>query len=235
MNRVTAPKPCVYCQINQATTRDHVVPRNLFLSPLPLNMVTVPACQSCNFEKSKNDDYLRDMLIVDIHCSEHSVAKALIAGKMKRAMQKNRSTIARTIVKQGRLAPMYTPSGIYLGDFPSFSLDGERINETFKTIARGLYYKLRNQRFPDGYSFEVLRIDPWYAQHLFDSMKAKGANGPYALGQVFACLFMCAAEDPGITWWLMQFYGGMVITVATEPTAFSNVILLPNGCGKAQE
>jgi hypothetical protein len=56
-------------------------------------------------------------------------------------------------------------------------------------------------------------------------MREKGANGPYALGQVFACLFMYVAEDPGVTRWLMQFYGGMFITVPTQLAVSSEVTL----------
>jgi len=235
MKSTTQPKLCVYCQINPATTMDHVVPRCLFVPPLPQDMVTVPVCQPCNIEKSKNDDYLRDMLIVDIHCSDHPVAKALIVGKMKRAMQSNRSKIARDAVKSLRLAPTFTTGGIYLGDFPSMPLEWERANEIYKTIARGLYFKLRGQRFPAGYSFEVRRFDPWYTNQLFGELKAMGANGPYTLGQVFACWFVYAAEDPGVTWSLLQFYGGMVISVSTEPVATSEVILLPERSAQPQE
>src|SRR5258707_19229 len=130
--------------------------------------------------------------------SERHVAKALQAGKMKRAMQNNRSKIARAAVDRGRIAPMYSPGGVYLGDYPSIPLEGERINETFETIARGLYFQLRGQRFPDGYSFEVLRHFPRNACGLFDDMKASGPNGPYTLGAVFAWMFEWAAEDPGV-------------------------------------
>ena len=42
------PQLCVYCWKNPATTDDHVIPRCLFIPPLPSNMPTVPACQECN-------------------------------------------------------------------------------------------------------------------------------------------------------------------------------------------
>jgi hypothetical protein len=217
---------CAYCGAKEATTEDHVVPVCLFNRPLPPDIVKVPACNDCNHAKSKNDDYLRDMLVIDIHCSHHPVAQALMDGKMKRAMQNNHSKVARAAVKSGGLKPMYSPGGVYLGHCHSVPLEWDRVNEIFKTMASGLYFNLRGHRFPDGYSFEVLHLDSRYAQQLIDLMKANGANGPYFLGQVFACLFILT-KDPGITMWLMQFYGGMYITVITRPVTTSDIIHLP--------
>jgi len=67
VSRRKSPKGlCVYCGVNPATTRDHVIPECLFVPPLPSNMVTVPACADCNTtKKSQDDPYLRDMLVYD--------------------------------------------------------------------------------------------------------------------------------------------------------------------------
>jgi hypothetical protein len=225
--RMLGSRMCAYCGVTPATTEDHVVPTCLFDGPLPPDIVKVPACNACNHAKSKDDGYLRDILITDMHCSDYPIAQALIGGKFKRAMQKNRSDFARAAVRRGCLKPMYSSGGVYLGHFHSVPLEVARVNQIFSTIARGLYFKLRGQRFPDGYSFEVMRVEPSRAQQAIDVMKAQGANGPYVLGRVFACLVMFAAEDPGVTLWLMQFYGGMFVTVKTEQTVSSEVILLP--------
>src|SRR5437899_12806992 len=107
------------------------------------------------------------------------------------------------------MQPLYSPGGVYLGDFHAIPLDSKRVNGISSTIVRGLYRKLRGQRFPDGYTFTIERYDPVGAKELFDSMKRHGASGPYVLGTVFACLCMVALEDPGVTAWLMQFYSGM--------------------------
>ena len=212
---------CVYCGVNPATTRDHVVAKCLFDGPLPSNMVTVPACGSCNGEKAKNDDYLRDMLVVDYDCSEHPVAKALLKGKVTRALRRNRSELLRKALPEARVEPVRTPGGIYLPPRYSFPLDGERVNEIFRTVTRGLYYKIRQERLPDDYIFEVRRIYRNHIKDVWSEFQRLKANGPYGLGDVFGCLFLYGAEDPGVTCWLIWFYGGAFIMVSTDPPTAS--------------
>jgi 5-methylcytosine-specific restriction endonuclease McrA len=59
---------CAYCGKVPADTIDHVVPRCLFRAPLPMNMITVPACSFCNKAKGKVDTFLRDFLV----CAENA-------------------------------------------------------------------------------------------------------------------------------------------------------------------
>ena len=56
-------KSCVYCSIRPATTRDHVIPKCLFLHPYPdnIHLVVAPACAYCNGAKSKDDEFLGSM------------------------------------------------------------------------------------------------------------------------------------------------------------------------------
>jgi hypothetical protein len=196
---------------------DHVVPKCLFIPPVPLDMVTVPACRNCNQAKSANDDYFRDMLIADMFCSSHPVAQALLTGKMRRSIQTNRSFVARETIRQQRMEPLFSAGGVYLGDVHAVRLDSVRVRDIYATIVRGLYYKVVKKRFPEGYAFEFKRYYPTEADQLFSKMKAVGANGPYRLGDVFAFTIMYAQEDNGITSCLLQFFGGMHIWVTTKP------------------
>jgi hypothetical protein len=91
---------------------DHMVPRCLFPSPLPSDLVTVPVCASCNNEKSRDDDYLRDMLVIDIDNTHHPEAQALLKGKVIRSMRKNRSVIARDVCAKSVIRPMLTMGGV---------------------------------------------------------------------------------------------------------------------------
>src|SRR5437667_12176452 len=107
--------PCVYCGRRSAGTKDHVIPKSLFLSPLPSNMITVPICRACNLEKSRSDGYLRDMLVCDIHASRHPVALALRGGAVIRSARRGRSEFARMARERSKIAPLYSPGGVYLG------------------------------------------------------------------------------------------------------------------------
>ena len=85
--------------------------------------------------------------------------------------------------------PLYTKAGIYLGHFYSAPIDESRVERIFTRIVRGLYYKARNQRIPDGYSFEVKRIDLLAFNEAWHQIKAVGYNGPHTIGtDVFTCI-----------------------------------------------
>jgi hypothetical protein len=47
---------CVYCP-QEATTRDHVIPRCLLERPYPPNLPTVPSCKQCNEGFSGDEEY----------------------------------------------------------------------------------------------------------------------------------------------------------------------------------
>jgi len=48
---------CAYCP-KPATTKDHVPPRGIFAKNMP-NKPWVPACESCNGDASKDDEYMQ--------------------------------------------------------------------------------------------------------------------------------------------------------------------------------
>ena len=67
-------KVCGYCGDQPALTVDHVIPKSLFPRPLSKFMLTVPACKKCNEEKALDDDYLRDMMVIDIENDGHTAS-----------------------------------------------------------------------------------------------------------------------------------------------------------------
>jgi hypothetical protein len=56
-----------------ATTRDHIPPRGLFPQPRPNNLITVPACRSCNHDRSLDDEYFRDVVAAGSNDSPQSL------------------------------------------------------------------------------------------------------------------------------------------------------------------
>ncbi|MGN6359573.1 MAG: hypothetical protein ACTHNK_04220 [Thermomicrobiales bacterium] len=122
------------------------------------------------------------------------------------------------MLAQARYAPRLTTHGLYLGHQRSFPVDTERLDRACAFIVRGLYYHFRKERLPDTYVYDVRRIEAWDAPRVARAMHENGANGPYVLGDnIFSCQFFYAAEDPGITWWLLGFYHRVFLEVTTEP------------------
>jgi len=206
---------CVYCGKTAPFTKDHVIPKALFIDPLPPNLITVRACESCNNnEKSRDDDYLRDLLATDIVGAQHPAAQDGLE-RMLRSAHHNRSQVMREAMATMSMKPFYTPGGIFLGNFPSYSVDGERITGIFDRIVRGLYYDARKQRVPSDYTVEVRRFYPWDFMNILDTFQRYHPNGPRIMGDVFGCMFLSAQEDPCSTLWLLWFYNSVVFTVSS--------------------
>lgn len=219
---------CAYCGETKPLTRDHVIARGLFPSPLPEFMVTVPACDDCNGEKAKHEDYLRDMLVVDADTENSKVAKEILTGKVFRASERNQSLVMRAAKSKGKLEPVYSPGGIYLGHGFSFPLEGERVNHIFSLIVRGLYYKLVGRCLPQDCKFDVRRLTASEFNEFWEKLQQIKFNGPYRLGDgVFTCLFLYAAEEPAMSQWWLWFYDSICIYVTTAPTNYDVETLTP--------
>ncbi len=212
---------CAYCGETAKSTKDHVVPECLFKKPYPPNLITVPACEPCNNAKSLNDDFLRDMLVCDLFGSQSPVAQKVFESMLS-SDRKDSSVIARLARANAQFKPLHTRAGIYLGDFPTFPIDEERVKTAFETIARGLYYDARRQFFPEGYAVEVRRYHPWEFDGVWQVFKRFHLNGPRVLGDVFGCAFASAEEDPFSTYWLMWFYERVLISVSILNPALVN-------------
>jgi hypothetical protein len=227
----TKPKKigqCVYCGETKPLTKDHVIARCLFPRPLPEFMATVPACDACNFEKSKHDDYLRDMLVVDLNSEKNKTAQTVLNGKVIRSAQTNRSLVIRAAKSNGRFEPVYSDCGIYLGQGFSFPVDSERVNHVFSLIVRGLYHKLTKLYLPKDCSFDVRRLSASDFYKTWDEVQRIGYNGPYNLGgDVFTCIFFYAAEEPALSFWWMWFYDSICVYVKTSPANYAVEILTP--------
>jgi hypothetical protein len=210
-------KICVYCSQLKEVSKDHVVPKCLFTQPYPPNLISVPACDDCNREKSLNDDYLRDFLVTDNYVNQSPVAQQIFHQKMLSSQRQGSSVIAREAVSKARLEPLYTKGGIYMGDFHTVVVDAKRIETIFKTLVKGLYYNSQKKLFPDGYVFELRRHFPWDFQSVWAAM-SKLTPRIRTLGNVFGCAFQKAEEDAFTTLWLFWFYERIAFSVsATHP------------------
>ena len=195
LKRKNAPL-CVYCGIRPGTTEDHVVPLSLFPDPKPprSKLLIVPACPECNNTRlAHHQDYLRDLLVVEMGASAHPAARAVFNGAARRAMETNRSEVARAIKEGIPLEPLITREGDYLGDKYVLSIEQERTDAVFGLMVRGLYYISFGKRLPDDYSISISYIDrrsPLGLKVVWDSMWKAGVKESFSLGDgVFHCLF----------------------------------------------
>jgi len=210
---------CVYCGETKPLTTDHVVARCFFQEPLPSNMLTVPACDSCNAEKGCFDTYLRDLTVLDIQSSANITAQNL-REKMFRSNDRNRSEIGRAVKSTGTIASYYTEGGIYLGDLPAYKIDWMKIGRGLEFIARGLNAKLREQPLPpNGCKFDFTREKKLNFQNFLVNSKKDGFKPHYySLGNsVFSCIVVFDERETFLSCIWISFYESVFFRVIAMP------------------
>src|SRR3990167_558673 len=155
--RLTMAVMCVYCGDNPGTTRDHVPPQNLFPSPKPVNMVTVPCCKKCQAKFKKDEDVFRAWITFG-PAGETPAGKLLWEQKLKRTYQKDRG-VKNIIARSIKQVSLETPGGIYLGKRLAISIDPKRKNNVLRKIVRGLFWVEYKERLPKDVSIEVFGIN----------------------------------------------------------------------------
>jgi hypothetical protein len=176
---------CAYCGKVPAGTIDHVVPRCLFTSPLPTNMITVAACSSCNAAKSKLDTFLRDFLVCAENAPANRVADSIRTGPYQRAVARNQSELWKELNAGNFEKIPIRRNGIDLGNFVQIPFSDGPVKESITYIVRGLYYKLQNKRLPDDHSFLVGDIgDSESCIRMLRYLQGFGPIGIAAIGEL---------------------------------------------------
>lgn len=195
-------------------TREHVIPRCLFVAPLPSNPVIIPVCEECNGAKSKDDDFLRDLLVIDPFAQNHPIARKILQTTLLRSAARNPATIVREVLENSQLMPFYPHGGIYLGDAYSTELDTDRLEKILFAVCKGLLFDARSLRIPDEYSVEIMRFQPReFIEVVEDFASNLHLKGPRQIGTVFWAYYVQVEEDPYSCIFLLQFYGGVGLSV----------------------
>jgi hypothetical protein len=66
-----------------ATTREHAPPLSFFPAGRRENLITVPSCNTHNNDNSQNVEYVRNIIVTDIHTNE--VGREMFAAKVQRS------------------------------------------------------------------------------------------------------------------------------------------------------
>lgn len=208
--------PCGYCGETRKTTREHVIPKCLFLRPYPKDFIYIYACEECNCkEKSLDDDFLRDLLTSDIYGNQHPIAKEIFQTKVLRSVKRGSSLVSRIMLEQGKPESFYSHGGIYLGQAPSAPLDQERAIRILSIIVRGLYFNARSLRIPKDYKFTVMRYHPREFMEMYRIFHERlHLHGPRTVGEIFLASYAAAQEDPLSTLWLLSFYDNVCFSVS---------------------
>lgn len=134
------PNICYFCgmPLDKTTiTREHVPPKCFFPKGQKVDLITVPSCKEHNGGKSGDDEYLFLMNSINIlanndgkNITTSKGVKAILRNKkIKQELAKNAQPLYVESLKNGKIEPTF-----------AFSVDFDRIANSIKSIAKGLYF-----------------------------------------------------------------------------------------------
>ena len=133
---------CIYCQIDEATTHDHVPPKQLLRKPYPTNLLTVPSCEKCNNGYSTDEEYFR-LIIIGLLCHTPE-AEMLFDGPLSRSM--NRRPNLEDLMFDA-LSPEEGGVALHIND--------HRIHRVADKIAKGLRFAAKGLLTPPHISYSI--------------------------------------------------------------------------------
>jgi hypothetical protein len=216
---------CAYCGNDANLTEDHVIPKCLFTKPNPPNMIKIYACKDCNNLKSKNDDYLRDLLVNDMFSANSYVAQNNLVESFRSA-QRNTSDFSRQIIPRANLIPFHSQGGIYLGEVFEMPIDTSRVSNIFSQIVCGLFFWQYKKRLPSTYEFNVERISAdgfIFEINLLNQFIKEIQFKHTKFNDVLFLAHTTDSEDEFITKWWLIFYGAVIWTIETFPPELKSI------------
>ncbi len=208
-------KLCVYCRSPQDLTRDHIPPRSFFPKPRPKDLITVPCCSECHGEFTKDDEYLRNLLIF-VDGNERHPAAVMLRDKGIRSLY---DPNARGYTKSffDHVSPGWVKYGNgMVAPGATITLEDARIEDFFIRMTVGLFWVENDKYLPDDYNVEVIgSYDPrymnWAVQESVRRLLSEQA--PVDIGNGVFQYWWSWAEHalPGETHgsdWLLRFYEG---------------------------
>jgi hypothetical protein len=181
-------------------------------------MITVSACLACNQQKGELDTYLRDVLTPDLFSYESPQARAVLEGKVRDSVRRNRSAVWRNLATKSHVVSLHTPGGIYLGDVPALPVDGKTLNRALTMIVQGLFSVCFGKRLPDNCVCESVRVDGLQVAQHWDKLTQPGNQWRFAINKhVFFSIFFVESSEPLFVRWLLGFYASVFFVVTIRP------------------
>ncbi len=128
---------CYMCD-RPAVTKEHAPPLAFFPDDLRSNLITVPSCKTHNNDNSKDVEYVRNIVVPDIHTNDiaRRMFKEKVLPSFKRSPKLKRQTFSR--VREVQVWGM--PSAIV-------AANNNRFNPVMKAIASALYFHDFGEKF----------------------------------------------------------------------------------------
>lgn len=199
---------CIYCGAVGELTRDHVPPKNIFPSPRPENIITVPSCYKCNSDASKDDEYFRNMLTLRYDIFEHPEANKNWQKVLRSIKRSESKQLRKAILRNMKPIDLITPSGIFVGKSGIYYVEIGRLLNTVNRIIKGIFFHEFGHSIPSNYSvrsfmLELIRFDDDVINLI---TIAKGGNTQAIGNEIFQYWIRKTDEDSNSTVSLLLFF-----------------------------
>jgi len=206
-------KICSICGKKPATTRDHIPPKGIFPKPRPSDLITVPACRSCNKSTSDPDEVFKVFIGV---AGGHGVeGERMFKDQTIQTLQHN-ERLKREIASTLRDVWVKTPAGIILGKKPAVLLNSKVHNQIIEKMIRGLHFHHTGNILGDQADISI----NWHyslTEKIYN-MSINWLTGVVGNGQ-FIYKFFTHPDEPLASVWIFQFFN----------RAWSSGTVLPKG------
>jgi len=210
---------CPYCGEMAFLTEDHIIPRCLFKPNTLERAFKADACHECNNdEKSKDDSFLRDLLVTDKDSQGSSTARLIRSEKYESSVRQNQSELNRKYISEATKLPILTNSGLYVYG-QRFSVEKTRLIRIFKRIIIGLSHSLLNIKLDEKADVTVFKKVTSQEEYDadFEHIKNNLKNGFYTgnLGHTFHFKVQIVNVDGKLySYWWLVFYDNVCFFLA---------------------
>lgn len=201
-------RTCFICEQAPGTTKEHVIPENLFPAGLRENLWTARSCRPCNDRLAPDEELFR--VFVTGQAEQGSVGFEVWREGVRRTLAKQ-PKLKAMLASQMKLMEVRSPAGLHLGKRWAIPTRADRINPVLEKIVRGLYLR-ENRSMLGGTEWDVHFNPSYVAPEILNSAKRGELNTP-----VFRYAFVQAQDDPRASIWWLGFYEKALFVVTTWP------------------
>ena len=205
---------CIYCGVEDGTTRDHVPPKAFFPKPRPSNLITVPACKKCNKLTEKDEEHFLATFMFG-PAGVTQVGKQLWGEKLHRMYEKNQG-IRQRIGTSLQKIEFVTPHGLFVRHGLGVKLERGRLESVVSKIVRGLYFFEYGEALPS-----LVEIVTHFVQSPVDMTPVENVVSQLSFGTrqwpgIFEYRFNRVEEKHDTSIWLIRFYESHIFWSVTD-------------------
>jgi hypothetical protein len=197
---------CVLCAIRPATTHDHVPAKGLFKG-LEAQLITVPACSTCNNGSSSDDEDLRFFISVQIGKQTPGSAKLWNDGAHKSIKRKTK--LREAVIASTRTIETLDNEGNCVERL-AFEAPVRTYQSVFERTTRGLFFfHMGRILSPD----TLVVVDMLEGYPEVETPEIQALTKHSIAGD--ACVYRFCVDEADSSLWLYEFYGAHWVMVRT--------------------